>query len=102
MAENNEKLVEASAEEATTAKVEKKSSKSAVKRENFFVRVWKKLVKFFKDTVGELKKVYWTPKDELIKNTKLVVITVVAVGVAIAVVDTVSSVIVNSIAGLIG
>ena len=102
MAENNEKIVDASVEEAPAAKAEKKPVKSAVKKENFFVRVWKKLVKFFKDTVGELKKVYWTPKDELFKNTKLVVITVVAVGLAIAVVDTVSSVIVNSIAGLIG
>ena len=103
MAENNEKIVEASVDEATaTQKADKKPNKSAVKRENFFVRVWKRLVKFFKDTVGELKKVYWTPKDELFKNTKLVVITVVAVGIAIAVVDTVSSVIVNSIAGLIG
>ena len=103
MAENNEKIVEVSSEEtAPTEKVAKKSNKSAVKRDNFFVRVWKKIVKFFKDTVGELKKVYWTPKDELIKNTKLVVVTVVAVGVAIAVVDTVASVIVNGIAGLIG
>ena len=101
MAENNE-MLEASVEEAAAAKAEKKSNKSAAKRENFFVRAWKKLVKFFKDTVGELKKVYWTPKDELIKNTKLVVVTVLAVGVAIAIVDTVSSLIVNSIAGLIG
>ena len=87
-----------------TDAVDAKSTKEAKKdkKPNFFVRVWKKLVKFFKDTVGELKKVYWTPKDELFKNTKLVVITVVAVGLAIAVVDTVSSVIVNSIAGLIG
>ena len=103
MADNNEKIVEASVDEAAVSqKTEKKSNKSAVKRDNFFVRVWKRIVKFVKDTVGELKKVYWTPKDELIKNTKLVVITVVAFGVVIAIVDTVSSLIVNSIAGLIG
>ena len=103
MAENNEKIAKTVSDETpATPKADKKSNKSAVNRENFFVRVWKKLVKFFKDTVGELKKVYWTPKDELIKNTKLVVVTVLAVGIAIAVVDTVSSVIVNAIAGLIG
>ena len=101
MAENNE-MLEASVEEAAAQKSDKKSNKSAVKRENFFVRVWKKLVKFFKDTVGELKKVYWTPKDELVKNTKLVVVTVIAVGVAISIVDFISSSIVNAIAGLIG
>ena len=99
MAEQNQKNVEF-IEEAPIDK--KKAGKNASKHENFFVRTWKRLVKFFKDTAGELKKVYWTPKDELIKNTKLVVVTVVAVGVAIAVVDTVCSLIVNSIAGLIG
>lgn len=97
MAEQNQKNVDF-IEEAP----QKKSAKNAPKRANVFVRAWKRIVKFFKDTVGELKKVYWTPKDELIKNTKLVVITVIAVGVAIAVVDTASSFIVNSIAGLIG
>ena len=101
MAELNQNNVDVvSAEEARVEK--KKASKNAPKRVNFFVRVWKRIVKFFKDTAGELKKVYWTPKDELIKNTKLVVVTVVAVGLAIAVVDTVCSMIVNSIAGLIG
>ena len=103
MAEQNEKNLEVSAEETAVAKkADKKSAKNATKRPNAFVRFWKGLVKFFKDTAGELKKVYWTPKAELIKNTKLVVITVVAVGLAIGVVDTVCSFIVNSIAGLIG
>ncbi len=100
MSEQNHNNLEASVEAAPVEK--KKASKNAPKRPNFFVRAWKRIVKFFKDTAGELKKVYWTPKDELIKNTKLVVITVVAVGVAIAIVDTASSFIVNSIAGLIG
>ena len=100
MAEQNQKSVEFIEEEASQDK--KKAAKNTTKRANIFVRAWKRIVKFFKDTVGELKKVYWTPKDELIKNTKLVVITVIAVGVAIAIVDTASSFIVNSIAGLIG
>ena len=56
-------------------------------KENFFVRVWKRLRKFCKDTVGELKKVVWTSKTELSKNTKLVIATVVAVSVAIALVE---------------
>ena len=103
MAEQNEKNLDLSVEEVPVEKkAEKKSSKNAAKGENFFVRTWKKLLKFFKDTAGELKKVYWTPKDELIKNTKLVVVTVVAVGLAIGIVDTVCSFIVNTIAGLIG
>ena len=83
-------------------KKSKSNTKKIDKKPNFFVRVWKKLCKLCKDVVGEMKKVVWTPKDELRKSTKLVLATVVAVGVAIAVVDTSFSWIVNSIAGLIG
>ena len=88
-----------------TVKENKKAAKASSKNgknDNFFVRFWKKLVKFIKDTRGELKKVVWTPKAEVFKSFKLVIATVVAVGLCIAVVDTASSWIINSIAGLIG
>ena len=71
-------------------------------KENVFVRVWKKLKKFCKDTVSELKKVSWTSKSELAKSTKLVVITVIVVCIVIALVDLGASWAVNSLAGLIG
>ena len=71
-------------------------------KENVFVRVWKKIKKFTKDTVSELKKVSWTSKTELFKSTKLVVITVVAVCIVIALVDLGASWVVNSLATLIG
>ena len=89
--------------EATQAskKADKKDDKKNAKP-NFFVRVGKKIAKITKDTVGELKKVTWTPKAEVFKNFKLVIATVVAVGLAIAIVDVASSWIINSIAGLIG
>ena len=86
-------------------KAEKKSakaSKNTAKKENFFVRMWKKLVKLCKDTVGEMKKVVWTPKSELAKNTKLVIATVVIISVVIAIIDLSCSFIINSIAGFIG
>ena len=72
------------------------------KKQNIFVRIAKRCAKFCKDVVGEMKKVSWTSKSELFKNTKLVLATIVAVGVVIAVVDFGSSWILNSIAGLIG
>ena len=82
------------------------STKAEVKKSNkkpfFLVRVWNKLCKLAKDVAGEMKKVVWTPKKELKKSIKLVLATVVAIGVAIAIVDTGFSVIINSIAGLIG
>ena len=73
-----------------------------MKKENIFVRLWKKLCKLCSDTVGELKKVVWTPKSELIKSTQLVVILVVAVAAAIALVDLGVSSAINGIAKLIG
>ena len=72
------------------------------KKPNVFVRIGKWFVKLTKDVIGEMKKVVWTPKDELKKSTKLVLAAVVAVGLSIAVVDTFFSWIINSIAGLIG
>ena len=103
MAEENKNL-QAENTADVSVEVTKKSDKKSVKTDkpNFFVRVWNKIVKLYKDLVGELKKVTWTSKSELWKSTKLVVITVVAVGVAIALVDYVSSLIVNTLAGLIG
>ncbi len=72
------------------------------KKENFFVRLWKKICKFSRDTVGELKKVSWLDKGELVKSSKLVVISVVAVSVAIALVDLGISQLINLIAGWVG
>jgi preprotein translocase SecE subunit len=68
----------------------------------FFVNIWNKIKKFSKDTVSELKKVSWTSKTELFKSTKLVVVTVLAVCIAIALIDLGASWVVNSLAGLIG
>ena len=87
---------------AEDKKAKAKSDKKSGKKPNFFVRVGKKIAKLFKDVVGEMKKVVWTPKGELKKSSKIVLATVVAVGIAIAIVDTSFSWIINSIASLIG
>ena len=78
------------------------TKKSDAKKTNFFVRMWKKLVKLCKDTVGELKKVVWTPKAEVFKSFKLVIATVVGVSLVVAVIDFGASLIINTIANLIG
>ena len=71
-------------------------------KNNVFVRIWKKICKFFSDTRGELKKVSWTSKTELSKSSKLVIVAVIAVCLGIAVIDLCSSWLINTIAGLIG
>ena len=70
-----------------TEKVEKKSKKSDAKKENFFVRIWNKFVKLCKDTVGELKKVVWTSKSEVIRSFVLVITTVLGVSLIVAIID---------------
>ncbi len=82
-------------------KADKKVKKSDAKKENFFVRIWKKIVKLCKDTVGELKKVVWTPKTEVFKSFKLIIATVLGVSLLIAIIDLTSSEIINLIAGLV-
>ncbi len=88
--------------DATVEKVEEKKTKSAEKKLNFFVRTGSKFVKFIKDTKGEMKKVVWMSRSEVWKSFKLVIATVVAVSIAIAIVDVASSFIINLVAGLIG
>ena len=79
-----------------------KSTKSQEKKPNAIKTLANQLVKFLKDTKGELKKVVWTSKTEVWKSFQLVIATVVAVSIAIAVIDYVSSLVINTIAGLIG
>ena len=79
-----------------------KTAKKVEKKPNIFVRLWRKLCKLCKDTAGEMKKVVWTPKAEVNKNTKLVVATVIAIGLAVAIIDTAFALLINSIAGIIG
>ena len=87
---------------AEDKKAEVKANKSQEKKPNIFVLGSKKLVKFLKDTKGELKKVVWTSKSEVWKSLQLVIATVVVISVSIAVIDYVSSLVINTIAGLIG
>jgi len=101
MAEENKNITGAD-DNVERGNEKKVKTKEPEKRPNWFVRTWRKLVKLSKDTAGELKKVVWTPRAEVIKSFKLVIATVVVVAVVISIIDLSSSWIINSIAGLIG
>ncbi len=101
MAEQNKNINNAESNETATQKAEK-AAKPKDKKPNIFARAGKWIVKFLKDTKGELKKVVWTSKSEVWKSLQLVVVTVVGVSIAILAIDTVSSFVINAIAGLIG
>ena len=93
---------EVNTEDVVEAAAEKKAKKPVAKKPNIFKRIWKKIVKLCKDTVGEMKKVVWLPKAELAKSTKLVVASVILVGILILCIDTACSSLINYVAGLIG
>ena len=101
MADQNKNINTAETKETAPKKAEK-ATKSQDKKPNVFVRFGKWIAKFLKDTKGELKKVVWTSKSEVWKSLQLVIVTVVGVSVAIAIIDYVSSLVINTIAGLIG
>ena len=80
---------------------EKKPVEKKADKPNALAVGFKKLGKFFKDTAGEMKKVVWTPKAEVFKNAKLVIATVVAVAVIIAVIDCCSWWLIDALAGIV-
>ena len=91
MAENNEKIPEAS-----VAK-EKKAEKKA----NIFARIVSRIKKFFKDYTSELKKIVWLSKSDVRKNSTIVIVSVVVCAIAIGIVDLAFSSVIKGIAGLI-
>lgn len=47
----------------------------------------KKIIQFFKDSYGELKKVVWPSKESVIASTKVVLVSTLIVAVFLGVVD---------------
>ena len=77
MAENNEKIPEAS-----VAK-----EKKADKKPNIFARIGRRIKKFFKDYFSEMKKVVWPSRKQVVKNTLIVMAVVLIIGVFIWALD---------------
>ncbi len=63
------------AEAAAPAKQEKKKKKKNAKP-NFFVRLWRRMVKFWRDYNSERKKISWKPWHEVWKSAVIVIVTV--------------------------
>ena len=58
-----------------------------VKKENWFVRTWGRICKYFRELRSELKKVVWSTPKQVLKNTLIVLACVLVVGVFIWVFD---------------
>lgn len=65
---------------------EKKAT--AEKKPNAFVRFFKRIAKFFKDCKGEVKKIVWPAPKAVFKNTGVVLVTILVLGLFVFALDT--------------
>ena len=61
------------------------------KKQNFIVRAWGAICRYFRELRSELKKVVWPTPQQVLKNTAIVVCCVIAVGVFIWLFDFVAN-----------
>ena len=54
-----------------------------VKKQNWFARAWGRICRYFRELRSELKKVVWSTPKQVLKNTLIVLISVLVVGVFI-------------------
>ena len=70
--------------EKTTAPAEKKAEKKPANKKP---SAGSRIVKFFREYKAELKKVTWASREETMKNTFVVAVTIVIAGAAIGILD---------------
>jgi preprotein translocase subunit SecE len=58
------------------------------KKENFFAKSGKSISKFFRDTKGEVKKMVWPAPRAVFRNTGVVLVTIVVIGLFVFCLDT--------------
>ena len=61
-----------------------------VKKENWFKRTWGGVRRYFRELRSELKKVVWPTPKQVLKNTLIVLVCVLVVGVMLWLFDTVA------------
>lgn len=77
-AEVNEEVVAETAAEEVTASAPKKvkKEKEKAKKPNFFVRIARRIAKFFRDFMSERKKIVWMSWKNVCKSAAVVVVLV--------------------------
>lgn len=66
-----------------------------VKKENWFKRTWGGVTKYFRELKSELKKVVWPTPKQVLKNTLIVVASVIVIGICIWLFDFVAQVVID-------
>ena len=93
MADKEEKVVP-----QTTAK--DKPAKEKAKKPNGFVRFFKRIARYFREMKSELKKVVWPTRQQLIRNTVVVILVVLVVGVLIWLFDWLAAAVIKALVDL--
>ncbi len=70
------------------AETEKKMEKKPDKKPNPVVRFFKRIAKFFRDCKGEMKKIVWPTPQTVFKNTGVVLVTIILLGLFVFLLDT--------------
>ncbi|XOQ44849.1 MAG: Protein translocase subunit SecE [Clostridium sp.] len=58
------------------------------KKENVFVRMGKNISKFFRESKSEAKKMVWPTPQSVFKNTGVVLVTIIVIGLFVFGLDT--------------
>jgi preprotein translocase subunit SecE len=58
------------------------------KKENFFVRTGKRISKFFREIKSEAKKMIWPTPQSVFRNTGVVLVTIILIGLFVVGLDT--------------
>ncbi len=61
---------------------------TTVRKENFFVKSSKNISKFFRDCKSEVKKIVWPTPQAVFRNTGVVLVTIIVIGLFIFGLDT--------------
>ena len=72
------------------------------KKENWFKRAWGSICRYFRELRSELKKVVWPTPQQVLKNTLIVLVCVLVVGVFIWLFDKVADLGIQGLLNLAG
>ncbi len=87
MAKKEDSIVEKAAKKVADAEKKAKQKKPKKDKGKLFPRMWAGLKRFWKDFRGEMKKIIWPDSRSILKNTGIVLGTVLVVGVIIYLID---------------
>ncbi len=94
MADKEQKAVQQSA-------AKDKPAKEKAKKPNAFVRFFKRVARYFREMKSELKKVVWPTRQQVVRNTIVVILVVLVIGVLIWLFDWLAAAIIRALINLV-